>query len=149
MPIRPGRELAALNWLSDRSIEGADGLDDLYQPASTGENPKILKRLQEYQWSDPELRERYRTLEPSELTIRDVPPDMVYEKGFDPLDKGFKAESEKGYQVFDQWIEVLPTDQVTAVEVRYDPRTANRSTRASTSASASTSEPAGRGRPFP
>jgi hypothetical protein len=48
---------------------------------------------------------------------------MVYEKGFDPLDKGFKAESEEGYEVFDQWVEVLPTDQVAVVEVEYDPKT--------------------------
>ncbi|MPY59574.1 hypothetical protein [Streptomyces spongiae] len=155
MPIRPGRELAALNWLSDPSIEGAEGLDDLYQPASAGENPIILKALKAYLWSDPALRQRYQNLDPSQLTIRDVlryvaitvtakyaesrkvvteqlepgvtlnylPTDLVYEKGFDPLDKGFQAESDKPYKVFDQWIEVLPTDQVAAVEVTYDPRT--------------------------
>jgi hypothetical protein len=26
-------------------------------------------------------------------------------------------------EVFDQWIEVLPTDQVVPVEVKYDPKT--------------------------
>jgi hypothetical protein len=155
VPIRPGKELAALNWLSDPSIEGAEGLDDLYQPASPAESGKILERLRAHPWSDPALVTRYRDLDPTKLTIRDVlryvavtvlakhdegdevvtellepgvtlnylRPDMVYEKGFDPLDKGFKAESEKGYEVFDQWVEVLPTDQVAVVEVEYDPKT--------------------------
>jgi hypothetical protein len=155
VPIRPGKELAALNWLSDPSIEGAEGLDDLYQAASAGESSKILDRLRNHPWSDPALVTRYRDLDPAKLTIRDVlryvaitvlakhgegqqvvteqlepgvtlnylRPDMVYEKGFDPLDKGFKAESEKGYEVFDQWVEVLPTDQVAVVEVEYDSKT--------------------------
>ncbi|MEU7789876.1 hypothetical protein [Amycolatopsis sp. NPDC049159] len=155
VPIRPGKELAALNWLSDPSIEGADGLDDRYQPATGGESTRILTGLRAYPWSDPALVTRYRDLAPADLTIRDVlryvavtvlakheagteviteqlepgvtlnylRPDMVYEKGFDPLDKGFKAESEKGYEVFDQWVEVLPTDQVAVVEVEYDPKT--------------------------
>ncbi len=33
-------------------------------------------------------------LEPG-VTLNYLRPDMVYEKGFDPLDKGFKAESEE------------------------------------------------------
>ncbi|MEU3623047.1 hypothetical protein [Amycolatopsis coloradensis] len=155
VPIRPGRELAALNWLADPSIENAEGLDDLYQPAAAGESNKILKRLQGHPWTDPELTSRYRDLDPAELTIRDVlryvaitvlakhaegrevvteqlesgvtlnylRPDMVHEKGFDPLDKGFKAQSERGYEVFDQWIEVVPTDQIAVAEVHYDPKT--------------------------
>jgi hypothetical protein len=45
----------------------------------------------------------------------------VFEKGFDPLEGGFRPA--EPYQVFDQWVEVLPTDQVVAVEVNYDPKT--------------------------
>ncbi|MFC0842449.1 hypothetical protein ACFH04_01690 [Streptomyces noboritoensis] len=155
IPIRPGRELAALNWLSDPSIEGADGLDDLYQPASAGENAKILEKLRAYPWPDPDLVARYRSLDPTALTIRDVlryvaisvvakhrsgqevvterledgvtlnylPPDKVYEHGFYPLADGFKADSQQPYEVFDQWVEVLPTDQVAAVQVTYNPQT--------------------------
>lgn len=47
--------------------------------------------------------------------------EKVFETGFDPLDGGFRPAAP--YEVFDQWIEVLPTDQVVAVEVSYDPRT--------------------------
>ncbi|MGK5637045.1 hypothetical protein ACSNOK_01800 [Streptomyces sp. URMC 126] len=155
IPIRPGKELAALNWLSDDSIEGAAGLDDLYQPAAAGESGRILDRLRAYPWSDPELVARYRSLDPAALTVRDVlryvavsivekyrkgqdvvterledgvtlnylPPDKVYEHGFYPLTDGFKAESQQPYEVFDQWVEVLPTDQVAAVQVTYHPQT--------------------------
>ncbi|WP_280392939.1 hypothetical protein, partial [Nocardia brasiliensis] len=47
--------------------------------------------------------------------------EKVFETGFDPLQGGFRPAA--AYQVFDQWVEVLPTDQVVAVEVRYDPKT--------------------------
>jgi hypothetical protein len=47
--------------------------------------------------------------------------EKVFEKGFDPLEGGFRPA--EPYQVFDQWREVLPTDQVVAVEVQYDPKT--------------------------
>ncbi|MFI9103211.1 hypothetical protein ACIGXA_22080 [Streptomyces fildesensis] len=155
IPIRPGKELAALNWLSDSSIEGAEGLDDLYQPASAGENIKIVDSLHAFPWADPDLVVRYQNLDPAALTIRDVlryvaisvvekhrnglevvterledgvtlnylPPDKVYEHGFYPLADGFKAQTQKPYEVFDQWVEVLPTDQVAAAEVTYDPKT--------------------------
>ena len=46
--------------------------------------------------------------------------ELVYEHGFDPLDGGFRPADP--YQIFDQWVEVLPTDQIVAVEVTYDPR---------------------------
>jgi hypothetical protein len=48
----------------------------------------------------------------------------VYEHGFYPLQGGFRLSPEgKRFQVFDQWVEVLPTDQVVPVEVAYDPKT--------------------------
>ena len=47
----------------------------------------------------------------------------MYEHGFDPLTGGFQARVVEPFEIFDQWIEVLPTDQVVAVEVKYDPKT--------------------------
>jgi hypothetical protein len=41
----------------------------------------------------------------------------VFTEGFDPLEGGFRAP--EPFQIFDQWIEILPTDQIAAVE--YDP----------------------------
>jgi hypothetical protein len=45
---------------------------------------------------------------------------MVFEHGFDPLAGRFRAVAENPFAVFDQWIEVVPTDQIVPVEVTYD-----------------------------
>ena len=47
--------------------------------------------------------------------------EKVFETGFDPLGGGFRPA--EPYMIFDEWLEVLPTDQVVAVEVTYDPKT--------------------------
>jgi hypothetical protein len=52
--------------------------------------------------------------------VASTPIDKVYEHGFYPLKDGFKAVTAEAFAVFDQWIEVLPTDQVAAVQVEYD-----------------------------
>jgi len=104
-------------------------------------------------WPDGSLATRYATLTPAQFTLRDainylivaiqakqlaarkkitdptdatlsyLPTDKVYEHGFDPLQGGFVAEAQSPFEVFDQWIEVLPTDQIVPVEVSYDPKT--------------------------
>jgi len=56
-------------------------------------------------------------------SISYLPQDEVFEKGFDPLKGGFRAEDKQPFKVFDQWVEILPTDQIVAVEVAYDPKT--------------------------
>lgn len=52
-----------------------------------------------------------------------LPTDEVFEHGFDPLLGGFRAQGHGDFRVFDQWVEVLPTDQIVPVEVEYDPKT--------------------------
>ena len=52
-----------------------------------------------------------------------TPLDKVYEHGFYPLEGGFRVARSEEFEVFDQWVEVLPTDQVVPVEVTYDPKT--------------------------
>ena len=58
-------------------------------------------------------------------TVTATPVDRVFEFGFDPLEGGFRAQSIEGneFEIIDQWIEVVPTDQVAAVAVKYDPVT--------------------------
>jgi hypothetical protein len=51
-----------------------------------------------------------------------LPTEKLFETGFDPIG-GFKAQGEQPFEVFSQWLEVVPTDQVVAVEVTYDPKT--------------------------
>jgi hypothetical protein len=154
IPIQEGHEWKALDWLSSPVVEGSDGLSDLYQETFPGEKAGMIAVMQKYtDWPDPALAARYKTLDPSLLTIVDairylivaiqakqaagnskmkdptdatlsyLPTDKVYEHGFDPLQGGFVAQAQTPFEVFDQWIEVLPTDQVVPVEVTYDPKT--------------------------
>lgn len=146
IPIRPGKEEAAINWL--KGVEGFNGITDadIYQSTNLNEkdingNPlngqkmidvvvdlarKIQKKHQEgvergtfpkaSEVSDPQL------VDP-ENTVTATPIDRVYEHGFFPLENGFRANVSGNYEIFDQWLEVLPTDQVVPVEVKYDPKT--------------------------
>ena len=36
---------------------------------------------------------------------------------------GFRANVGKNYEIYDQWLEVLPTDQIVPVSVAYNPKT--------------------------
>jgi hypothetical protein len=47
----------------------------------------------------------------------------VYEHGFFPLEESFRANIGQNYEIFDQWIEVLPTDQIVPVKIEYDSKT--------------------------
>ena len=161
VPIRPGKELAALNWLSSAAVEGVDGLDARYQESSAEEAAGIVAFLEDYPWPDGDEKDRYTDFSNKIdnvagvfLSIRDalrslalrvklkneavmqvrteniggetqsyLPTEKVFEHGFDPLQGGFKAGGSQPFEVFDQWFEVLPTDQVVAVEVQYDPKT--------------------------
>jgi hypothetical protein len=66
--------------------------------------------------SDPELVDE-------DNVVTSTPIDRVYEHGFFPLEQSFRANVGKNYQIFDQWLEILPTDQIVPVEVEYDPKT--------------------------
>jgi hypothetical protein len=146
IPIRPGREEAAINWL--RGVEGMNGITDdvIYRAGNPDEkdvdgNPldgqpliDVLKDLGE------KVRRKYRegiatgrypkqdevsdpALVDEENTVTATPIDRVFEHGFFPLEGSFRANVGRNYEIFDQWIEILPTDQIVPVEVRYDPRT--------------------------
>jgi hypothetical protein len=162
IPIRPGKELAALNWLTQAHVEGVDGIDARYQPSSDDELRAMITVLEKYPWPDGDNKTRYTgfgakiapdplnmyvsikdalTYLALQIKVKDaqsekvttevidgnqisyLPTERVYEHGFDPLNGGFKAETTKPFEIFDQWVEVLPTDQIVAVEVKYDPKT--------------------------
>jgi hypothetical protein len=110
MPIRPGREQAALNWL--KAIEGHkdDGWDTPYLGTAAEDAEfagmkvgEVLEIIAERLAAENDKIEH--TLE----------ADKVYENGFDPLAGGFDAGLDAS-QVFSQWITVLPTDQIVAAE---------------------------------
>ena len=146
IPIRPGQEEAAINWL--KGVEGMNGITDdvIYHPSDPEERDldgeftegkpmiKVLMNLAR------KIREKYvdgnkndtypkasdisdPQLVDDENTVTSTPIDRVYEHGFFPLSGGFRANVNGDYEIFDQWTEVLPTDQIVPVEVKYDPKT--------------------------
>ena len=163
IPIKPGKELAALNWLMKANVEGADGIQAKYQEGSEEELNEMITFLENYPFdpSDPRQK-RYKnfsskietnpanffvTIEDALISLalqiktkyelsnkpvtetingemkRYLPTDKVFEHGFDPLQGGFQAETKEQFALCSQWVEVMPTDQVVAVEVKYDPKT--------------------------
>ncbi|MEW6731705.1 MAG: hypothetical protein AB1489_10290 [Acidobacteriota bacterium] len=133
IPIRPGREVAALNWLSLADKAGKEGLDGLYA-APPAELNAIVKGLKDagYTVGDkPTLRDaiiylgleivkNYKEITTPKKSVTDpkkniVPTETVFERGFDPLAGGFELNSDPA-KVFSQWVEVLPTDQLVAIE---------------------------------
>lgn len=161
MPIRPGKEKAAIAWLQNVGVEGSDGLDATYSAPedeliriniylNTGKVPRLF--------TDAEWAAISETTAPNPVTIKQAldflcaevthkedvsktvskypkeeinddnkvlatPIEKVYEHGFYPLKGGFRAVVEDYFETISQWIEVLPTDQVVPVEVKYDPKT--------------------------
>jgi len=126
--------------LQQLHIEGTDGLDDLYQApeeelalirAALGVADVTLADALKYLCAQVALKHkeslsvgRYPEDEINDDNkVSATPIDKVYEHGFYPLKGGFRAVTSEHYEVFDQWIEVLPTDQVVPVPVTYDPKT--------------------------
>jgi hypothetical protein len=111
-PVRPGKELDALDFLAAANVEGEGALSAPYvmQPGDPASYQgltigEVLRLLAEQ-------------LRASNLDIKNtLATEKAFENGFDPLDGGFRVTAP--YQVFDQWVEVIPTDQVVAVD--YDP----------------------------
>jgi hypothetical protein len=136
VPIRPGKEREALEWLMQSQVEGADGLNEPYG----GTEPKLQGLTVQqalFQLAD-EINAKYENgcvvqqedvtelgdgQPPVKRNIFYLPSERVFERGFDPLKDGFRAEPDKAYEIIDQWIEIMPTDQIVAVDVKYDPKT--------------------------
>jgi hypothetical protein len=134
IPIRPGKEKDAIEWLEQSAVEGADGLDDPYQPERAGadanENHAAEGGAEGQGGGDerPTLREILLELA-GELNAENtdvknaLATETVYEDGFDPLEGGFKASGE-AFEIFDQWTEHMATKEVAAV--LYDEKNAGK-----------------------
>lgn len=130
LPIRPGKERAALSWLQHVEGMGTIGPDDTYlgpEPEWAGKKMfdvlnLLADRVKQKHDEGDKPKDFADPIDDSN-TVRATPLDKVYEAGFDPLASGFKATDPADYEIFDQWLEILPTDQVVAVSVTYDPKT--------------------------
>jgi len=111
IPIRPGREQSALNWLMQAHVEGTDNLDATYAGGDLEFAGKtIMEALQG-------LADQVGALG-TEMK-NELASETVFETGFDPLEGGFKAAfnaTGTPFEKFDQWIEILPTEQIVAVD---------------------------------
>ena len=121
IPIRPGHEKDALNWL--HAIEGHE--KDGWNADYTGRTPEDQAIIAELKAEGKEptignvLEKIADQMEEQNGNIQNVlEADQVFEHGFDHLAGGFNAEVPAN-QVFSQWISVLPTDQIVAVD--YEP----------------------------
>ena len=122
IPIRPGQERNALNWLKG-VMEGDEGLSTELENQLRDLADKIAAKHARA----ATVEEAPDPLHPGDdnATVAATPVDRVFEFGFDPLEGGFRAQSIEGneFEIIDQWVEVVPTDQVAAVSVKYDPVT--------------------------
>ncbi|MEQ1933960.1 MAG: hypothetical protein ABL962_08790 [Fimbriimonadaceae bacterium] len=152
VPIRVGHEWKAMEWLSNDAIEGSDGLEADYEAkdaeklkilnalkAHTWDDPSLatfyatitdpskIRIIDAIRYLIVQVQVRHqRSLvpvpNPDDATMNYLPTDEVFERGFDPLLGGFNAAGKEPFKVFDQWVEVLPTEQIVPVEVKYDPK---------------------------
>lgn len=122
IPIRPGRERDAIAWLKGVP-EGKAGLTAELEE----ELNELADRVAAKHARSATVEESPNPLHPHDenATVTATPVDRVFEFGFDPLLGGFRAQSLDGneFEIIDQWIEVVPTDQIAAVSVKYDPIT--------------------------
>lgn len=125
IPIRPGKEMDALAWLQKAHVEGADGLDALYDAAQeelnkikppAGQNVTIRDAL-EYlakQVAAQNTTANQPAPSPYDPAKNVLPTETVFEHGFYPLQGSFKLQQD-ALKVFTQWVEILPTDQIVAI----------------------------------
>jgi hypothetical protein len=120
IPMRPGRELEALAWLQTEWVEGENGLDVEYQqqPGDPANYVGTIRQVLTLMAQDLQKQN-------TDFTAS-IATESVFENGFDPLQDGIKIDptidfkpGAAPYGKVDFWLEVLPTDQVVAVD--YDP----------------------------
>jgi hypothetical protein len=138
IPIRIGKEREALNWLQQAHVEGSDGLDAAYVPPGGGSpapsDPatvrealeRLIEKIQEF---DRKSRAPIEgdPADPESVNSHfagSLPSEAVFENGFYPLQGGVRFDGDPTeQQIISQWMEILPTDQVAALAVKYDPKT--------------------------
>jgi hypothetical protein len=136
IPIRIGKEREALNWLQQAHVEGSDGLDAAYVPPggpSPGDPATIREALERLIEKIQLFDKKSRTpiegdpADPGSASSHfegSLPTEAVFENGFYPLKGGVRFDGDPtDQQIISQWMEILPTDQVAALAVTYDPKT--------------------------
>ncbi len=142
IPIRIGKEEAAMAWLRQAHVEGDDGLSAEYapdpdDPAELKSTPAHTVTVEEaIRYLIGEVHENDRNGrtpivnnpadpdDPRNHFAGSMPTEAVFEHGYYPLAGGVRFDSAGTEQaIISQWMETLPTDQIAAVEVEYNPKT--------------------------
>lgn len=112
LPIRPGKEEEALRWLQQNEVEGVEGIDEPYHGSEAEFQGKTIKEVLDI------LAKKVKETNTDFKAF--LQTEKVFENGFSKLQNSFEV---KPFEVYDQWTEILPTDQIVAVPVEYDPKT--------------------------
>lgn len=114
--MRPGREEEAIAYMKRREVAWVDGLNEIYREQGSEFDGFTIERM--LLSVAEEIKKEYEGRKPKPTGVGQMaalPEEMVFSKGYDPLEGGTKFD--KGaYEVFSEWLEVLPTDQVVANE---------------------------------
>src|SRR5437016_10926290 len=140
IPVRTGKERDAINWLQQAHVEGSDGLDAQYvaspdDPAELKSAPGhtvtlrdaldfLIDKIQEFDRNSrtPIVGNPADPEDASNHFAGSLPTEAVFEHGFYPLQGGVRFDQSGTEQaIFSQWTEIMPTDQVAALAVEYDP----------------------------
>ena len=115
IPMRPGREREAVAWLRDQAEQDV-GLNASYQLQPNDPQEWAGKTLEQVlDVLVTNLQAEYEVTRTVDKKLEALPGERVFQKGFDPLAGGVRFDADP-LSIFDQWVEVLPTDQVVAVE---------------------------------
>jgi hypothetical protein len=113
LPIRPGRESEAIEYMKRGEVAGIEGLDD--EPPAFGGRTVEAVLLDVAKEIKLEYEDSRTPLPTGVGQGAALPEEMVYSHGYDPLEGGTKFDKD-AYKVFSEWLEILPTDQVVASE---------------------------------
>lgn len=142
IPIRLGKEREAISWLQKAHVEGSEGIDAKYI-AAADDPPELhstashtvtirealdflISKIQAFNQNSrtPVLQNPADPEDPRNHFAGSLPTEAVFEHGFYPLKGGVRFDQDGTEQaIISQWMEILPTDQVAALQVEYDPKT--------------------------
>jgi len=135
LPIRPGKEKEAIEWLKRSHVEGADNFNAVEQKlngliAEINAKPGPANAAQNDDNAAPDNAAPDNAAPdnaaPDNAAPDNAAPDNaavlgseqeVYETGFSPLAGGFRVDEAALYSVMSDWWEVVPTDHTYAFEV--------------------------------
>ena len=107
LPIRPGRERAAIEFLRQAHVEDSDGLEaEFVDEDGNPMGQTIEERLLE-------LIRGIRLTNTADRVYEEG--QRVFEGGFQPVDGNVQI-TDRPFEVFAQWVEVVPTRQIVPVE---------------------------------